>query len=62
MSKKRNYGWKPDLPDHRDVRYGAVYRLPKRIPSKADLRPLCPPVEDQGELGRLHGARAHGRA
>jgi C1A family cysteine protease len=51
MPNKRSYGWTPDLPDHRDIRYGAVYRIPKKLPLKVDLRPLCPAVEDQGELG-----------
>jgi C1A family cysteine protease len=51
MSKNRTYGWTPDFPDHRDIRYGAVYRVPKKLPASADLRPLCPPVEDQGQLG-----------
>jgi C1A family cysteine protease len=52
MSKKSySYGWTPDLPDQRDLRYGAVYKIPKKLPAKADLRPFCPAVEDQGELG-----------
>jgi C1A family cysteine protease len=51
MSKSRSYGWQPDLPDYRDIRYGAVYRVPAKLPAKVDLRPLCPAVEDQGELG-----------
>ena len=51
MIRSRSYGWVPDLPDHRDIRYSAVYRVPKKLPPKIDLRPLCPPVEDQGELG-----------
>jgi C1A family cysteine protease len=51
MAKPRSYGWVPDLPDHRDVRYSAVYRIPKKLPASADLRTLCPPIEDQGQLG-----------
>jgi C1A family cysteine protease len=47
----RPYGWKPDLPDQRDMRYSLVYRVPAKLPAKADLRPICPPVEDQGQLG-----------
>jgi C1A family cysteine protease len=50
-SNKRGYGWTPDLPDHRDLSFSAVYRIPKKMPSKVDLRPLCSPVEDQGKLG-----------
>jgi C1A family cysteine protease len=45
------YGWKPDLPDHRDHRYGAVYKIPKALPRSVDLRAQCSPVEDQGALG-----------
>ena len=48
---KRVYGWKPDIPDQRDIQYAAVYKIPKKLPPKADLRPLCPAVEDQGNLG-----------
>jgi C1A family cysteine protease len=45
------YGWLPDIPDKRDIRFGAVYKIPAKLPSKVDLRPLCPLVEDQGRLG-----------
>ena len=45
------YGWRPDLPDHRDHLYGVLRRIPTRLPSQVDLRPGCSPVEDQGELG-----------
>ena len=48
---KRVYGWKPDVPDQRDIKYSAVYKIPKKLPPKADLRSLCPAVEDQGNLG-----------
>lgn len=44
------YGWKPDLPDYRDMQYAAP-RAPKGIPPKVDLRKLCPPVYDQDQLG-----------
>jgi len=46
---KRFFGWKADLPDHRDL----IYKLQKNltIPTKMDLRSKCPPVYDQGELG-----------
>lgn len=46
-----SYGWKPDLPDFRDIRYSAVYAIPPQLPPGADLRSLCPPVENQGQLG-----------
>jgi C1A family cysteine protease len=45
------YGWKPDLPDHRDevVNYGL--EQVRALPSSVDLRPKMPPVYDQGQLG-----------
>jgi C1A family cysteine protease len=33
------------------VRFSLVYRVPATLPARADLRPICPPVEDQGQLG-----------
>jgi C1A family cysteine protease len=52
---KKGYGWVPDLPDHRDKMYGAVRKVPETLPSKIDLRPMCSPVEDQGQLGSCTG-------
>lgn len=52
--KKSGYGWVPDLPDHRDFVYSAV-RKPAKLPSAVDLRPMCPPVADQGQLGSCTG-------
>ena len=49
--RKAVYGWLPDIPDHRDHLYGAVRKVPARLPAKADLRPGCSPVEDQKDLG-----------
>ena len=45
------YGWIPDLPDHRDHLYAAPGAVLAKLPRKVDLRPHCPPVLDQGELG-----------
>lgn len=45
---KRHYGWKPDLPDQRDYSFSAP---PRHLPPAVDLRPECPPVFDQGNLG-----------
>lgn len=45
------YGWRPDLPDQRDLVYAAPHAVVKKLPAKVDLRKLCPPVYDQGELG-----------
>jgi C1A family cysteine protease len=47
---KRGYGWVPDSPDHRDFLYFKIRKAPPRLPLKVDLRPLCPPVADQGQL------------
>ena len=45
------YGWKPDLPDQRDVCYPSLYKVSRKLPAKIDLRSMCTPVEDQGQLG-----------
>ncbi len=52
---KLGYGWVPDLPDHRDMLYGVVRGIPARLPSSVDLRRLCSPVENQGDLGSCTG-------
>jgi|SRR5579872_3058570 len=44
------YGWIPDLPDARDRMFRSTRKTAKLPPSK-DLRPGCPPVYDQGDLG-----------
>jgi len=49
--KISRYGWQPDIPDQRDYRYAAPAMVLKKLPGKADLRPGCPPVYDQGQLG-----------
>ena len=49
--KVSNYGWLPDLPDHRDLTYAAPKHLAKKLPASIDLRKLCPDVYDQGQLG-----------
>jgi C1A family cysteine protease len=46
-----SYGWVPDLPDKRDIMYGAVRRVLAKLPESVDLRKFCPAVEDQGNLG-----------
>ena len=45
------YGWKPDLPDHRDLLYSAPIVALQKLPAKVDLSNGCPPVYDQGQLG-----------
>ncbi len=49
-SKRRSYGWIPDVPDQRDYFYQAI--SPKfKLPAAVDLRDGCSLVEDQGQLG-----------
>lgn len=52
----RYYGFKPDLPDHRDLYYA---RSRARVPTSADLslgpKTFVPPVRDQGALGSCVG-------
>lgn len=45
------YGWVPDIPDNRDKMYSAPPHVMAALPPKVDLRPNCPPVYDQGQLG-----------
>lgn len=47
--KFNKYGWKPQLPDYRDL----VFKAPSLVvtPPMIDLRTACPPIKDQGELG-----------
>jgi len=52
----KKYGWVPDLPDHRDFLYSAPLAvLGPKLPQSVDLRPQCPPVYDQGQLGSCTG-------
>ena len=51
MPVNRKYGWAPDLPDHRDHVYSAPLPVLAKLPPKKDLRPGCPAVYDQGQLG-----------
>ena len=47
----KRFGWIPDLPDQRDIPFLAPRAILRKLPLKIDLRPKCPPVYDQGELG-----------
>src|SRR5579864_3842837 len=47
----KRYGWIPDLPDQRDYLYAAPFEAGVTLPPSIDLRPACPAVYDQGELG-----------
>ncbi len=50
-ARLHGYGWMPDLPDQRDYLFGAIYKIPAKLPATVDLRSQCAPVEDQGNLG-----------
>jgi len=45
------YGWKRDIPDHRDCLYSVGMPEAIVLPTKIDLRSDCSSVENQGELG-----------
>ena len=47
----KRYGWRRDLPDHRDHLYAAPIEYLTALPSSVDLRSQCPSVYDQGNLG-----------
>lgn len=51
----QRYGWVPDLPDARDHLYAAPMLQGAALPAVADLRPNCPPIYDQGQLGSCTG-------
>lgn len=53
FKEKLRYGWKRDLPDHRDHFFAAPPKVLASLPSSFDLRtsPAMPPVYNQGEEG-----------
>ena len=63
MFGKLGMGWLPDYPDFRDytvehdavngmlAKVGAAKPLKAGLAATADLRPWCPPIENQGSLG-----------
>ena len=52
---KRGYGYLPDVPDNRDFMYQSVRPAQVALPPMVDLRQLCSPVRDQGQLGSCTG-------
>src|SRR6185312_713773 len=52
-TRSARFGWMPDLPDGRDLMYKAAPAV--IAPPSVDLRPLCPPVYNQGQLGSCTG-------
>ena len=51
IEPKRFYGWKRDQPDHRDLKKTFTQHELNQTPDNVDLRPNCPPIYDQGQLG-----------
>ena len=47
---KKIYGWRPDIPDYRDLKAELSY-LFNHLPSNVDLRENCPEVYNQGTIG-----------
>jgi len=47
----RKYTWKPDLPDHRDLKFDASLENVPQLPAKVDLREIYSFIYDQGQLG-----------
>jgi C1A family cysteine protease len=47
----KKYGWIPDTPDHRDLKFTPPMHLTEELPSLVDLRAQMPPVYDQQSLG-----------
>jgi C1A family cysteine protease len=46
----RGLGWRPDTPDHRDLRFRATVPV-ANLPPNVDLSTYFPPAWDQGQLG-----------
>ena len=51
IRKIKRYGWVPDLPDNRDQLFAVLPQVLLTLPPATDLRPTCPAVYDQGQLG-----------
>jgi hypothetical protein len=51
---RKGYGWKPGLPSQRFPMYSARVEA-GALPAKVDLRPHCPAIYDQGQLGSCTG-------
>jgi C1A family cysteine protease len=51
MPTIRKFGWRPDVPDARDLKYKVVRKQVTKLPALVDMRKDMPPVYDQVELG-----------
>lgn len=52
---ERNYGWKPDVADHRDFLFRTAPEAAAKLPTFVDRIGLGNPIEDQGNLGSCTG-------
>ena len=50
------YGWRPDVPDHRDYKFSRRITTIVETPEVVDLRPKMPNVYNQKDLGSCHDA------
>ncbi|MBD1920380.1 C1 family peptidase [Microcoleus sp. FACHB-831] len=50
-TQPRGYGWIPDRPDSRDIKYSAPQQVISNLPPKVDLRSQLPAVYEQGSIG-----------
>lgn len=55
---KQGFGYQRDLGDHRDFKF--EYSARAALPSKVDLRNICPPIYNQGSLGSCTAQAACG--
>jgi len=58
--KLNKYGWRPDLPDHRDYLYASAWT--GALPESVDLRKTCPPIYNQTSLGSCTANASGGSA
>ena len=49
--RNHGLGWRPSYPDYRDRRFTVDLATLQDIPPAVDLRPQCPPIVDQGQIG-----------
>jgi len=59
------FGWLPDLPDMRDYtraheEVSTLIKIPKKLPSKIDLKKYCSPIANQGRMGSCTAHAASG--
>jgi C1A family cysteine protease len=55
MPQKHFYGYKQDPKDERDFKFMTARPAAAPLPASVDLRHLCSPVRDQGQLGSCTG-------